>query len=805
MNYILIVAFSIILLSAMQFVVKKRETAVCAVVISVVYYFCIYVVASGILFSLEQYSVKRAAIIAFAVSFALLAVSVYKYGWKDIEAASYEKGVWLPYIAIVLLCVFASGHFEFYGMGQDQGVYQTEAINLFYNHTDWEYSMDEYDELEEGEYKDYYQEMVRNAFGFDLMVNSADIPGCKVDEETSGTLGMWHGIPTFASVLALSAKMFGISNMMCIQALFFVCFLFLIEFILSGLQVGVFLRTLCLLLLGISPQIIWVKKSSLTEMFLSLLIVSYLYFILHKDNAAKALAIVPVTAFCFFHVTIFTMIPIFILNFWYLFLITTDKRYLNCVKAILISYASGFYMMFLVQPRYTLLNYSQGLFFLTLKQIPVFVAAACVAAWIITVVLGKKAVKPFEMKGVLGQAFRYVSVVMILFIFFKVIVNAHELYQLKLMTIICYCILTGVFLLPALMIVFIIKKYEYNHTIGILGLMFSWCILLYSIIMIREIAHYYYYGRYIAPYLSIVVILFAYCMKDKKQKVLRLLPLLGIFILIPFANVLRTSQDDSRLEWSVLSDVIESAEGANTILLDSDLMWAFYHPLRASTGGKVYPVKDNLIETVNQIPSAEGGCLYIAKNSMKEDSGWAHIKYRNETYVQEDTLNNTSKILGLVTKIPYRKSEFDVTLYQVETATTSITAQMNTMFSGGWAAKDNEGFRWSTEKDAYVKCYLKKNDYIMTLRNGHQIPFEKISSDEIQVKVFMNEHYIQTIHYTKDNAGMDQEVLLPSQWITEGENTIKFQCDTWSPAEYGSEDRSNYGFSIKSIDFKDGA
>ena len=803
MIYLAFVVCSCLCLAYAQFLQRKSGSVVRSVVFSVVFYFGLYTVISGVLFWIGQFSVKRAVIAVFLVSTIVCVFSFIKKGIKEIQIEAEKKEAWIPYIAILFLCIFSAGHFEYFGMWQDQGVYQTEAINLFYDLTDWRQSISEYDELEEGEYKEYYQDEVGKLAGYDLMIRCEGIPGCKVDETTSKVLGMWHGIPTFAGILALSAKMFGIEHMMYVQALFFVCFLFVVGFLLEDWKIGVCLRTLLLILLGISPQMIWVKKSSLTEMFLALLIAVYLYFILNKDNSKKTFAVFPVMVFCFYHITIFTMMPMFVLVFWGLYFSTGDKGFLKCTGAILASYAAGFFMMWAVQPQYTLLNYHQGLLYIPQgKMIPILVVAICVITGIATAALGKITVKTVDMEKFLKWLFRYSSIFVALFSIFYFVLNHYTFSQIRMTTISCYCVLTGIFLLPVVWILFVFKKYSFDSVAGILGFVFLWCILIYSTLMRRDVHCYYYYGRYLVPYLCVIVLLFAYLMKDKRRYIASMLSLIGILVLLPFANVLRVNQDDSIVEWSVLSDVIETVKGAHTVFVDTDLMHLFYFPVRASLDGNVYPVKDDLNTTLCQVPLREN-CLYITKNPSAEDNCWLRNLYRNTTYFQEDNVvDYRSRALGLLTSLPY-KGTYDIMIYQVESETESILAGSDHAGFEGWANEDPDGCRWTNAKEASVKCYLNQNDYTMTIRNGHEIPFGQIKINEISVKVYLNGHFVQTMCYTPGNSGMDQEIKLPAEWVLEGSNQIKFESDAaWSPSEYGSEDPNEYGFSIREIVFE---
>lgn len=804
MMYLLVVLCSMALLIFAQCMVEKKNIEiVLAGVLSVVYYFCIYVAVSGVLFVLGIFSLGRSTAGVFLITCVISAVLIYKRGIKSVGDIQVEwdagASVW-SYLVIAVIALFTMGHFEFFGMGQDQGVYQTEAINLYYNITDKQQNIPEYDELEKGEYKTFYQQSIRSLGGFDLLVDSTMIPGCEIDGQTSDTEGMWHGIPTFASILGLSAKIFGIENMSYIQGIFFVCMLLLLEFTMKELQVGAYLRVLCLTILGISPQIIWVKKSTLTEIFLALLIMAFLYFILHKKKEKKLLAVIPIITFCFFHVTIFTVMPIFVFVFWYLFATTGQKEYLRSVKVIIVGYLLGFLMMCYSQPRYTLLNYQHGMPFVPLNLIPVLVVCACIGAYLMTALIGKKVKKTIDGQGFITSYLKCLSIVPILLIAIRILISNYTYHQLTMITIVCYGILAGVFLLPVILYLLFSKKYDFDETIGILGLLFAWCILIYSFVMRRDIQYYYYYGRYLAPYISIIVLFFAYLVKNKNWKMQFLPSIMGVVILLPFASVLYLNQDDSRMEWETLGEVMETADDAQVILLDSDLMQLFYFPLKAVSGAKVYPVMNELDTTLQSIPSSEGRTLYLSKNTAKDNDSWMRILYRNETYSEEDGLNHVSHLLGLVTDIAV-ESQYGITVYEMERESQMISAASMNAFCEGWTYADGNGFRWMTGRKSSLQCYLAKDDYTMTVQNGNRIPFGNILEDNITLQVYLNGTYIQTLNYNAQNEGEKKMIVLPKESVIERSNIITFEYDTWSPAEYGSADKSNYGISISGIEF----
>lgn len=369
-----------------------------------------------------------------------------------------------------------------------------------------------------------------------------------------------------------------------------------------------------------------------------------------------------------------------------------------------------------------------------------------------------------------------------------------------MLTIVCYGVLSGIFILPAIFVKICSNKYEWHGNIFILLMMFVWCIVIYSAVMRLDIPYYYYYGRYLMPYISIILVLFAVLLKNNTVQTICLA--LGIVILFPYANTLRVNQDDSRMEWDVLEEVIGYVEENDCVLMDADISRMLYFPLKAATRAKVYPVMETIDETLEYIPiKNRQNCIYISKNEIESSNSWVKLAFRNQTKFQEEDSHYRSTVTGLPTKIDY-KGEYGVSVYRLENETTCIDSDANVVFGSGWTGQNPSGFRWAIGTESVLKCYLHKDDYQMLLRNGDIIPFEQISKKRIRSKIYVNKMFVGVIDFTEKNRYELHEIVIPKEKMNDGYNEIVFQCDTWSPAEYGSGDKSNYGFSICDIQFR---
>lgn len=175
MNYLLAVICSIVLLSLMQCMLIRREKIAVIIVLSVIYYFSIYTLLSGLLFWIKEYSLDKCILLTLLVCILGAVIGVWKGDIKEVYLESTIQESWISYICILFLCILFNGFFGYFGMGQDQGVYQVEAINLLYGVTDIQQTIVEYDELPEGEYKAFYQEEIQKQAGYDLLVTSITV------------------------------------------------------------------------------------------------------------------------------------------------------------------------------------------------------------------------------------------------------------------------------------------------------------------------------------------------------------------------------------------------------------------------------------------------------------------------------------------------------------------------------------------------------------------------------------------------------------------------------------------------------
>lgn len=807
MRYLCIVLLSIGFAAGGRYLQEKEHDAEKLLILSVVHYFMNYVLVSGILFWMNRFTIKRAALLTCGLFFTYFLWAFYKADRQDRERSIKGRSEWISLFAVFAAVVFSSGHFEFYGMGQDQGVYQTEAMLLYYGEPMKGVIADEYDELTDEKYKQYYKRFISKKAGYDLLKDNTFVPGIDEDEILSEVEGNWHGIPTYAAILGLCAKIFGLPHMQVFGTVCLICLLFMMEFILASFRVKQGIRALAILLLGISPQVIWIKKSALTEGFLAVLIITYLYYMTAAPQKDRIKSCIPIVVFSFYHVTVFTMMPMFLCIYWLMYVRSKDRVYLKCAKISIAGYVTGFFMMWMVQPKYTLLNYRYGLRFLSRQQlfgVIAIVIAASIAAYIFTVILPEIRIAEkvcMSDQWIMGCA-KWVCVAGIGWILVRAVMKQYTASDYQMLTLICYSVLSGFIIVPFILVRVCGQKYEVDHNKLVLLVMFAWCIVIYSVLMRRDIQYYYYYARYIMPYLALILIFFLVLETNIYRQAVCLL--FGCILLFPYANKLRLNQDDSHMDWNVVMEVIENTKEGTTVLMDIDesivdISRLLYFPLKAARNVKVYPVMNTVEETLEYIPEEyRSQYTYMTKDTRNMDDKWLKLVYKNNSVFKEDNLRNKSGWNGLVTAFP--EQPYTISIYKTMNETKVIDRSINECFTSGWASLNNAGFRWMRGKTAFVECYLHADDYYMQITTGDGIPFDRLSIDSIETEVFINQTFLQKIKFSKETGTADA-IWIPKEYVKDGYNEIQFKSDTWSPAEYGSSDQSVYGFSVDSIQF----
>jgi len=623
-----------------------------------------YVLVSAALLVFECFTVKKTVGIIFLISLVFFLILLIRSRRIPKFVVSLKEVV---ICLIVLLCVLpvTIQKYDFYGMGQDQGVYQTKAIELMYENSQRIFNFEEYDKLENEDDKVIYYDMIRKSAGYDLISNCG-IESINTKTEKSPLAGIYHGIPTFPSLLALSAKIFGLSQMQQCQTIFLILLLLTLFCILENLNIPSFLEGICILILGLSPQTIWVSKSALTELFLALIIAIFIFAWTEKNRYMQHYSWISIVLFSFFHVTIYTMMPMFVFIYWFAYLWKKEKRNLIYCNLSVVGYYIGFIFMLYIAPTYTSNNYVFQLerFWVNYNNLVPIVSAGCLGVVIVNLFLMH--LRQLNCTINKGQVVfrRYIKIGLLIYLFLFIIMcfrNEEIVFSnLGMVQLIGYAIMSGGVILPFVLfkLLFLNKyKTEINFTFSFLMIIFSYTILFYSLFLRKTVLHYYYYGgRYMVPYLISILAFFAYLSKESRSKQIALMGIMAACVFGRYDKVLIEQKDDSRIEWNVLEEVLEhiSPNTKNAIYISEELKYAFVFPLKAA-GNDIYFTGE---------PLSNYDKVYYITSNEEEPQIDVDIEYRAVNQRNEDALNSVEEI----TKLPlgfFRDNKI-ITLYEVK-------------------------------------------------------------------------------------------------------------------------------------------
>ena len=194
----------------------------------------VYILAAAILLFADRFSVTGTlvlALILLAGAFTAAAQRTLRLA-KGLSGPTGVRGlfsaVWrrirpdcnirpaMPILLALLIALpLTAAKYGYYGMGQDEGVYETAAIAMICGDNALQKDFEEYQLLETEEDREAFLETISantailGAYNYD--------PECFLyseDEELSDVSYVYHGIATYPAMLALFGMAFGLKNML---------------------------------------------------------------------------------------------------------------------------------------------------------------------------------------------------------------------------------------------------------------------------------------------------------------------------------------------------------------------------------------------------------------------------------------------------------------------------------------------------------------------------------------------------------------------------------------------------------------
>lgn len=647
-----------------------KRNVIESAVLGIVWFFCSHVLASFGLFLVDGYTVFRTICLTLALDAAVLGTVIAvrrpkPFAWGGLFRCDFSlKPMLLPLCICLLALPFTLQKNEFFGMGQDQGVYQTQAILFLHEDTARQKNFEEYAVLDTAQQAEFLMAVRHKLGGYDIP--SVDYPDTVYDRTVGDASGIIHGIPTHTALLTMWGELFGLEHMGDVETIFYCCLIFLVFCICRNLKLRPLSCALAALGTAFAPIVIWVSKAALTEMFLALLPALFLYIMTDRENrSTRWLSILPVAVFGCFHVSFYTMIPLFLMVYGGMYFFTREKQFAVLLPMTVVGYLASYFGMRHIQPVYTMNNYSP-LFVggINVHNITTAVVAASLAAlaavllfvWLIS----RTNQKFYIMQNWNHRASRsrgfciFLALLLLLpaaFIVLRAVLSyGRDWGAYNNLALLGFFGNAGLLLCPIALLVGICKPklYARNNARLTVFLMFFYCILVYAAVLRFEIQYYYYYARYLAPFIAIAAVFAAMTLDRFDKKLLLPAAALGLLSVLPFDLYLLGHRDDTRMEWETLLDVAETAEDADCILVDNAYLQHFWMPLDAMTNAAVYPEGEDRTAQLAALAQQYETVLFVTEEEIPEEH--FTILYRDRSHHSEDDLNHT----GLLIPFSYR-------------------------------------------------------------------------------------------------------------------------------------------------------
>lgn len=767
----------------------------------------------------DWYSSIGFMLISILLSF-LIAVH-YRVALKDL-LKNFKKSfkfnlIPIPYIfvlgLVVLSMIFMNGYF---GMGQDQGVYQVKAIALSSGESDNAIALENERGIlktldftqDNDEFDNYVRVFFNSQVGF---YGNADENG--YDDTLTAVI---HGTTSYPSLLAFDIEAFGLSGILNVNfVLVFISFVFLME-ILEHLNVNKFLGTIVLFIGILSPAVIWVAKSSLTESVQLPLLIAIIYgLIVMTDNKRYGLLIATVATIgqSVLHLSAFSILPAIGVLFLVVFLRTGDKLVLICNLIITVIYELAFLVQCKLFDIYVTANITLSLnkmlgrefphsFYVSLISITGMVLALITLIFLIPKVreialkLMNKAVYPVVVLLVLA-----VSIAMFVRSFVSQIgINGLEasVYNFTVDGILLSC---GIILLPLALVfcVIFINKAMKDSKLEILVIAFIYFVFFLQATLHPVTNHYYYYARYFTPVVFLVPLLFA-TLSDrfvKKEIYSCTAGLLAVIVILPFSLFVSSMKDDTNMSWRELSEYSKNFSNGDAVVFSGGARKELLLATKFLSGADVY---------VDYVPEMELDSRYenvyhVCINGTRYDDG--ELVYQKNVEVSSDPQLPHKYIFPLFDFAP---TEYDLEVYKFnpERLNNEIFYSLFDVelvnFAGtagyySWTQEVNSDVLLEIPEDINgKKIHVELDEFLNSL-----IPAYLLSDS---VNVYVNGELCMTSKF----SDLGNEIILDSECFVPGQiNDIGFEFALWQPCvEYPdlAGDDGFLGFAIDGISIR---
>ncbi len=630
-------------------------------------FLCLYTVTSGLMWFFDVYSTEiciSAVTFLIAVLFTVMYLKSARKGREffELSGIKIDYRIIIERGAVFLAVLLSLGAYSTMEVGFNDGNAQAVALSLLNGNNSHIFEISEYENIQEdSEYEKYFIDTVSGIETEDFTAKYwiADSNSNKKGKE------MWadYGCnPVYPSILALSALLFGNTRMAFVQVIFAFCLYVFIEEILKALKCDWTLRSLMVLLLGVSPIIVYCNHTTLVEPLLGFCMVIFVYYLLCKDSKLQVLSSAGVISFAFLHTGIYTVMPLFLIVYWMFYVHTRKIRHLISSVICTVGYILSFAFLETVAKENTSINYRLGLPFFKENYI-IFVVILTVLTLLAVPVLilaFRKAdsakISAFERSK--GQLiFKIgVSALCVLSIIFMTVNNIQncDSYKNALnITFIAFLVCSGVIIMPYVIARLISTSYIAGIKEAVVIVSFVYTILLYSSVMKQSIDGYYYDARYLSTFIPFIMLAAGVMLRVIKGYAKYFVPAVAICILfIPHSYVLISNKTETRMDFDIykeISEIVEEDADEDTVIfIEKDLMKYFYYPLLNKSEALVYPFESNMLNSfVVDTRDISSKVILISDNQEDDFNDAGVLKYSKDNRSNEVSEKDLSVAIGL--------------------------------------------------------------------------------------------------------------------------------------------------------------
>lgn len=803
-GFLLLMTLALFIYSAA--LLLERRSLIESIVVGSSVFFACHIIMSYLFFLFDAYTPVNNALAVLGVGLFVTGILILRNRSIKPEVSTDLKGFIVPLIIILVLLPFTVVKNQYYGLGQDEGGYQTQAIMFMNGDTNKVHKFYEYYTIPEA-YRSEFMADISDLTGMDSAGDLLERPERYV-----------HGIPTYAAILTSWGSVFGYKNMLGVMSVLYVLSVMMVYLCSRNLRMDKISRYLAMFVFGFVPAVIWVSKSALTEGVTALMILLFIYLVTNGRN--RLWALLPIVAFGCFHMSFFSMLPMFIGVYGIFYFFSRDRKDILSMALIpplgIISYLT----MVQIQPTYTIENYKKLFRKLLGSDVPDLDLAVIIVLliYVILIVLfifilrfsKKISLEKVRNHKYFGMILRILSVLPILLVIYNFfssgVPSKRELLE-SAQSSSLWLFIVGAGLLTSVMAaaMFMFKpgKIFESESSAALAVMFFYGVLIYSAVINKEITALYYNSRYLVPYTAIAVLFVMFMLKDVKKAVVLPSAIISMCIFVPVNINLLENYDDTMMEWNTIDDIVSMISSEDRVIVMDSLERQMWIPVKQLTGASVYPVfVDNLYAEAEGMAAGYGNVYIISDRPIYEDESMREL-----SLVYHDTykcVGDDHPSVCPLTLYPWKFDEFEDEIYVYKYTHQDVKEYpilRNYQYYEGLTGYEHD-YSWTGEDEVILNCTLYKDNYFMTVELNDLIPFGFIANGSVNVEINANGNYVGTATISADENRTGFVAYISAEYLVDGENKISFKSDTWPAALNNPEDDRQLGIAIKNVIFE---